>query len=147
MNQHKTRRDAIASGSKGFTLIELMIVVAIVGILAAIAYPSYRDSVRRSHRSEGQALLLDTQSREERYYSNNNTYTTDMTKLGYSADPVISENQYYSVDAAAPTSSCPITSCYKLTATAQGSQSDDTHCATMSIDSLGQRTGTNTDCW
>ena len=147
MIRHRMIRDAAIRGIEGFTLIELMIVVAIVAILAAIAYPSYRDSVRRSHRSEGQALLLDAQSRQERYFSNNNTYTTNMTQLGYAADPTISENQYYNVVVATPTTACPIATCYKLTATAQGNQADDTHCATMSIDSLGQRTATNTDCW
>lgn len=142
-----TTRETAMRATRGFTLIELMVVVAIVAILAAIAYPSYRDSVRRSHRSEGEAMLLDAAARLEKYMSNNNTYTQDMTALGYSADPAISENGYYSVDVAAPTTSCPIASCYKLTATARGSQADDTHCATMSIDSLGQRTGTNSDCW
>jgi len=61
----------------GFTLIEVMIVVAIVGILAAIAYPSYDEYVKRGNRTEGQALLQDTSARQERYFSQNNAYVTD----------------------------------------------------------------------
>lgn len=71
--------------SKGFTLIELMLVVTIIGILATIAYPSYDEYVKRSNRSEGQALLNDTSARQERYFSQNSAYitdTTDITKLG-----------------------------------------------------------------
>lgn len=70
--------------STGFTLIELMIVVAIVGILAAIAYPSYQEYVLRGNRSEAQALLNDAAARQERYYTQNNTYADTTAKLGYS---------------------------------------------------------------
>ncbi len=143
---------------QGFTLIELMIVVVIVGILASIAYPSYRDSVRRANRSEGKALLVDAANRQERFFSNNNSYTLDMTALGYAADPAISENQYYSVDAAAlPVASGGtgnIATSFLLSATAQGGQATDTQCAVMSIDNLGRKTAvasgggdTSSICW
>ncbi|MQK16898.1 prepilin-type N-terminal cleavage/methylation domain-containing protein, partial [Escherichia coli] len=56
---------------RGFTLIELMVAVAIISILAAIAYPSYREYVNRGNRSEGQALLSDAAAAQERYYAQN----------------------------------------------------------------------------
>jgi type IV pilus assembly protein PilE len=121
------------------TLIELMIVVAIIAILAAIGYPSYRDYVRRSHRAEGKAMLMDAAALQEKFFSNNNTYATTLANLGA---PATSENGYYalSIPAADGTS-------FTLTVTAQGGQSDDTRCATMSITNTGATTATNADCW
>ncbi len=149
---------ATRTRQQGFSLIELMTVVVIVGILASIAYPSYRDSVRKANRSEGKALLVDAANRQERFFSNNNAYTTDMTQLGYAADPAISENQYYNVDAvalpAASGGTGSIATSFLLSATAQGGQADDNQCAIMRIDSLGRKTSvdgggadTSDICW
>ncbi len=60
--------------SRGFTLIELMIVVAVVGILAAVAYPSYQESVRKARRAEGRTALMEMLQQQERYMTQNNTY-------------------------------------------------------------------------
>ena len=68
---------------KGFTLIELMIVVAVVGVIAALAYPSYVDSVRKGKRSDAQSALMEVAQKEETYYARNATYTADMRLLGY----------------------------------------------------------------
>ena len=64
--------------TRGFTLIELMIVIVIVGILFAIALPSYQSSVLRGHRADAQGILMDISAREERFMAQNNTYTTDI---------------------------------------------------------------------
>jgi len=129
-------------------LIELMIVVAIIAILAAIGYPSYRDYVRRSNRAEGKSELMNAAALQEKFFSNNNTYTTDMTALGLdNTDPAITEKGFYSVDAAACAGGT-IATCYVLTATpvAGGGQSDDTKCTSMTIDSRGTKGGAGTQC-
>jgi type IV pilus assembly protein PilE len=141
----------------GFTLVELMIVVAIVALLGAIAYPSYRDHMRRSNRTVGKALLTDAAARQERRFSEAGAYTANMTNLGFPADPTVSDSGFYSVDATvAPAGCCETagggcTTCtsFTLTATtvAGGGQQDDTHCASMSITQAGVKSATNTDCW
>lgn len=68
---------------RGFTLIELMIAVVIIGILSAIAYPSYTDYVRKSRRAEAKSMLQEIQLVQERYRANNSTYGT-LTNLGWS---------------------------------------------------------------
>ena len=60
--------------SMGFTLIELMITVAIIGVLGAIAYPSYQDSVRKSRRAEGRSAMMEVLQQQERYMTQKNTY-------------------------------------------------------------------------
>lgn len=69
----------------GFTLLEVMITVVIVGILASIAYPSYLDSVRKANRSEAIAELQNILAAQERYFLANRTYAKDLTLLGYPA--------------------------------------------------------------
>lgn len=76
---------AAPARSRGFTLIELIIVVLIVGVLVAFAFPSYQQYVQRGHRAEGKALLSDAAARQERYFAQNNSYvtsSTDLDKLG-----------------------------------------------------------------
>lgn len=60
--------------SRGFTLIEVMIVVAVIGILGAIAYPSYQEYVRKARRAEGRTALMEMLQQQERYMTQNNTY-------------------------------------------------------------------------
>ncbi len=125
---------------KGITLLELMIVVVIVGILAAVAYPSYREQVRRSNRSEGRTMLQNAAALQERFFSNNNRYAT-LAELGLAAT---SENGYYtlSIPAADGTSYT-----LQVAVAAAGGQADDAHCATMTLTSTGVKGGTNADCW
>lgn len=127
--------------SRGFTLTEIMIVVAILGILASIVYPSYLDYVLRGNRSEGKALLLDAAARQERYYAQNNTYASSVGQLGYtSAD---SQNNLYTLSI--PSSSA---TSYSLLVTTKKS---DSKCGNLGIDQAGTRTKTGSsslsDCW
>lgn len=142
---HRNRRAREA----GFTLIEVMIAVAIIAILAAIAYPLYLNQVQQARRSDGQATLMEVMQAEERHYTLNNTYTTDLDgALGYPADPVGSEEGWYTIAAAACGSG--ITQCVQLTATAQGAQANDA-CGNISLNSRGQwaRSGSaaETECY
>lgn len=135
---------------KGFTLVELMIVIVIVGILAAIAYPSYQEQVRKSRRADAQNALMAAANAMEKYYWSNTTYTTDLTNLGYSASPAASPEGYYSISAAAG-STGSIASSYTLTATpvAGGPQAGDASCTTLTLNSRGVKGSTpgSGNCW
>lgn len=143
----------------GFTLIELMITVAIVGILAAISYPSYQESVYRSRRAEAKSMLVEATARQERFFSQNNQYSANTNGLGYPAvsgnnNLANSENSYYQITVATATVTCPIATCFSMTATAVNGQLNDTKCRTLTLNSLGQKTATNsaaaavtTGCW
>lgn len=130
--------------SKGFTLIEVMIVVVIVGILASIAYPSYQEYVNRSNRAEGQAFLSDIAARQERYFSQNNAYVTantDRSKLGLTSNQ--SANQRYTVSL----SSVANDGGYTLTATPNFTE---TRCGNLVLNAKGVRsvsTGDKDYCW
>jgi type IV pilus assembly protein PilE len=125
----------------GFTLIELMVVTVIIGIISLFAYSTYSKSVQKSRRAEGKAMLLEAAALQERRIADSGTYATDMTNLGYAANPAISDNAIYSVSASN-------TNGFTLTATAIGRQAVDTQCATMSLNALGQKSSTtSSDCW
>ncbi|HZD52898.1 MAG TPA: type IV pilin protein [Woeseiaceae bacterium] len=128
---------------RGVTLIELLIVVVIIGILASIAYPSYRQHVQRAKRTEAMSALLQIATEQERYYLNNNTYTTDMTDLGFSADPFITEAGTYQVDVTAADANT-----YSAAATYQIDDEEKNKCLTFSIDAKGVKTSApHADCW
>lgn len=129
-----------------FTLIELMIVIVILGIIVAVAYPAYTDQVRKARRAEAKSALQQTINRQERHYTDNNTYTTDMTELGYGADPFITEEGWYSVTAAACGGST-IAQCVEVTAAPQNAQTSDP-CSSFTLNSRGQRGVTGSgNCW
>ena len=127
----------------GITLIELMIVVVIVSILAAIAYPNYQEFTARAKRSEARAALLRLATNQERFYLNNNTFTTDLTQIGFSNSPFTTETGYYIVAVTSATSSN-----FSATATYQHGGSEANRCLTFSIDGRGQKTSApDTNCW
>lgn len=124
----------------GFNLIELMAVIAIIGIIASIAVPSYQKSVMKSARGEGMTETLDMMRSQENFFANNFTYSTDLTDLNYS-DPHISANGKYQISAS-KCAGLDLTQCVLLTATAVNGQVDD---GDLTLDSQGNRThGTGT---
>lgn len=132
----------------GVTLIELMIVVVVVGILASIAYPSYEQYVLRSRRTEGKAMLMDVVARLERHYMNQNSYTTDLTELGFSsASPTSAEGKYAASVAAGP--SGDIETSYTVTVSPQW-PGGDAKCGDLTLDSRGTKGSEKGDveqCW
>lgn len=124
----------------GFTLIELLIAVAIVGIISAVAYPSYVDSMARSNRSEGQRELLRIANLQEQFYVDNRAYTNNMAALGLPADPFVTEFGNYSIDGVVAGAT------FVLTATAQGSQAtNDSGCSPMTVSDTGLKSPVG--CW
>ncbi len=137
--------------SNGFTLLEMLIVVAIMGVLTSIALPAYQNSVRRSARAEAKTELLQVASDQERYFSNFNTYVDDATPLN---SPVVAgrdrttQNGFYAISVSA-CGAGTIATCFLATATAQNDQTADT-CTTLTYSDTGARgaTGDTTDeCW
>lgn len=134
----------------GFTLIELMIVLAVVAILAAIAYPAYENHVRKTYRADAQADLMELASFMERFYTENNTYdltvTTPNTTLPFTQTPNSGRARYNLTLATA--AGPPPT--FTLTATAQslGGQNQDP-CGNMTISNTGAKThtGSAANCW
>jgi len=125
---------------KGFTLIELLISVAIVGILAAVAMPSYNVYVLESKRLDGTSALLKLAALQERYYAQNNTYAVDgnIGEVGGNK----SKESLYDLEI---TNASANGFRARATATATGSQVNDTGCEVLSLDSIGVRTPV--DCW
>ena len=134
--------------SRGFTMLELMIVVAIIALLSAIALPIYTKYGYRARRPDGQNLLLSIANAEERYYATNNKYGL-VTDIGYSTDPTPSEKDYYTATVVvAGTSSATFAAA--ATPVAGGDQAKD-DCKALSITNAGVKssTGTTTNgtCW
>jgi len=137
---------------KGFTLIELMIVVAVIAILASLAYYNYNKYGFRARRVDGRELLLRVAAAQERFFTNFNGYAPDITSappagLGFTSD--VSEKEFYVV-----TTAVGITGdnqSYVLVATPQNGQASDV-CDALTITSMGQKSQTGTDgengsCW
>lgn len=138
------------ASSRGFTLVELMVVILVVSILAAIAIPTYTNQVRKSRRTEARNALLDAAAREERFYATNNRYSVTAADLGYAAFPATVGSSYYSLNVAC-TNNAACTD-FTVTATAINGQAKDTACATLTLNNVGAQNATGstlaaTTCW
>jgi type IV pilus assembly protein PilE len=136
----------VPSRTRGFNLVELMIVTAIIGILAAIAYPSYTQYVLRSNRADAQAILMESAQFMERYFTTNNSYVGATVLSAVSpkgaAGTAIKYNISFSVTAAAATPNV-----YTLQAVPANGQTADTTCGTLTVSQTGAQTPTTAGCW
>lgn len=165
-------RGRLAHRQTGFTLLELMIVVVVIGIIAAIGYPSYQGQAQKTRRSSAQIALTEVANRLEKFYTQCSTYTNNMALTDvWPQTAGISEcnpanaiaagiginygtatpDGYYTLaitDLAGGAGALGVG--YKITATAAGIQLADTKCATLTLDSVGNKQSTPagaTDCW
>jgi len=140
-----------AARTRGFSLTELLIVVAIVGILAAIGMPMYADYSRTSKRADAQQALLRMAQLQERFFTERSTYAAQTSDLGYSdqapnaANSAVSNESYWalSVSSVLPAGGPPYDR-YTLQAAPRGSHSDP-ECAAITLDSAGIKAPA--DCW
>ena len=142
--------------NSGFTLIEVMIVVAIVAIILTVALPAYFDQIRKTKRSLAKSELMSIMARQEQFFVNNKRYATSMTDLGYAANPfaidadgtevlVTAGSRIYTVQFAAGAT----TTAFTLQAVPQLDQAKDVLCGTLAVTSLGAKsaTGSGAGCW
>lgn len=134
---------------RGFTLIELMIVLVIVAVLAAVAVPSYRSYVLRSHRSDAKTALLALATAEEKFYLQCNTYANTLGTANACATttvafPTTSEKGWYTLSI---TSASATDFTVRATTVAGGGQADDTDCSWYQVNGGGVKTASGTDCW
>lgn len=141
--------------SPGFSLIELMIVVAVVAILSAVAFPSYQQYVRRAARAEARATMLDIAQMEERFLTSNNFYVAFDGPSGTVAPPAGWKNyagadsgsRKYDVSVAAGASG--IATSFVISAAPSNGHSDP-NCGTLTLNNVSQRgqsAGTLAECW
>lgn len=138
----------------GFTLIELMIVVAIVGILAAIAYPSYQEYVRRGNRAEARATMMDIAQMQERFFSSNNVYQAIVAPpaappAGWKNWSGSSGAVKYNISVAVVNPAAGVPGSFTITATPAAGYADP-KCTNMTLDNLNTKTSTPKGidyCW
>lgn len=131
---------------RGFTFVEILIALVILGILSIIAYPSYMEYVQKSRRTDAQAILSQDQLIMERCYSQNFSYSAAC--VARPAFPQVTPAGYYTINISNLTATT-----YTLTATPLGPQLKDTTCATMSVNQANVKTAADSgatsqsECW
>ena len=141
---------------RGMNLIELLVVVAIVGILGAVAYPSYVQHIVDTKRTASRSVLMQVADRQQQFFMDNKTYAADLTDLGYGANPLVIADDGREVASGDAQSVYSIslsnvaTTTYTATAAPlNGQLARDTYCGSMTLDQTGNRSqsGSGTDCW
>ena len=139
--------DINLKSNKGFTLVELLIVVAIIAIIAAIGIPSYNSQVQRTKRVDAKNALLQTAQSLEKCMSIYGVYNNANCAGGAlgNGDTVDSDEGYYTITITIPATG----SSFSLAAApkAGGAQAGDTYCASMTYTNTAAKSGTNADCW
>lgn len=134
------RVDRFGCRARGFTLVELVIVMAVVAILAAALVPAYRDQVLRGHRAAAQAVLTELAGRQHQYRADARTYAQSSVQLRATIPASVAER--YDVEVLAPAGAVPPT--FLVRATPRTAQAADA-CGTLAIDEAGNRTPAA--CW
>lgn len=125
----------------GFTLIELMITVAVIAILAAIALPSYQGHIRKSRRAEAQAHLMALAGRQQQFLVDTRAYAATLNDIGIAAPANVAAA--YTLTLTVPAGSPPS---FTLTAAPNGDQAREP-CGTLGIDNTGAKTAATSGCW
>lgn len=133
--------------AQGFTLIELMITVAVIAILAAIAVPSYYQYILRSNRSAAESVMQEIASAQERYVVDSRQFAGALTTLGYNVPNTVSPSYSVSLVATAASVSGGTPPSYTITAKPINGQTRDTTCGTLTLFGDGTKLPNATNCW
>jgi len=156
MHKNKTMRSLPPRQLKiaGVTMLELLIVLAIVGIIASVAFPSYQDYVAKAKRTAATATLLQVSDRQQQFFMDRKLYTSDLTDLGYGADPLIISDDGTTSIATDPQSVYSVSlsnvaaTTYTITAEPlHGQLARDSDCGSLTLDQAGIRGSGGVDCW
>jgi len=154
MNARTCRRNRL-NGARGFTLMELIITMVVIGILAAIAIPQYSEYINRSRRAEAQAFLIDVAARQQHYLTDRRAYGTSITDTAVNGGLAMTVPQrvadFYDVAVVTvnnPVAPAPPTPTFTVSAAPRGAQTGD-RCGTLQVDQTGERTTSTgaTGCW
>ncbi|MBU1618979.1 MAG: prepilin-type N-terminal cleavage/methylation domain-containing protein [Gammaproteobacteria bacterium] len=128
--------------TQGIGLIELLVVLAIMGILASVLLPGYQDHVLKGHRAEAMQALLKVAGLQEMLLVDQHRYSADLTELGFAAKQFVTESGRYKVSAVVTEQG------YLLKAQAQQAQSEDKSCQVFLLNSYGQKSSEpDSACW
>lgn len=146
--------------SIGFTLIELMVAIAILAVIASVALPSYVANIERTRRSDALSALTQAAALQERQFFSTNSYSNDIGLLmtGVTAATLTTPDGFYTLAAASTDATCggagTAGTCFVLTATAAGTQADDTDCNVFTLTSAGVQSvvddanaDSTAECW